>query len=91
LYRFYYSGTSVQAIALDATFSALEVVPLTLMGFEIRENWNLLNSKQWMQTYKWPIFFFISVAIWNFIGAGVFGFLLFLIGYVFPFPAKHSV
>lgn len=76
LHHLYYSGTPVQAIALGATFSALEVVPLTLMGFEIRENWNLLKSKQWMQKYKWPIFFFIAVAFWNFIGAGVFGFLI---------------
>tara|TARA_R110002050_G_scaffold244588_1_gene382171 strand:+ start:227 stop:2512 length:2286 start_codon:yes stop_codon:yes gene_type:complete len=76
LHHLYYSGTPIQAIALGATFSALEVVPLTLMGFEIRENWNLLKSKQWMQKYKWPIFFFIAVAFWNFIGAGVFGFLI---------------
>ncbi|MCB9201935.1 MAG: nitric-oxide reductase large subunit [Flavobacteriales bacterium] len=76
LHHLYYSGTPVQAIALGATFSALEVVPLTLMGFEIRENWNLLKSKSWMQKYKWPIFFFIAVAFWNFVGAGVFGFLI---------------
>ncbi len=76
LHHLYYSGTPVQAIALGATFSALEVVPLTLMGFEIREHWNLLKSKEWIQKYKWPIFFFIAVAFWNFIGAGVFGFLI---------------
>lgn len=76
LHHLYYSGTPIQAIALGATFSALEVVPLTLMGFEIRENWNLLKEKQWMLKYKWPIFFFIAVAFWNFIGAGVFGFLI---------------
>lgn len=76
LHHLYYSGTPVEAIALGATFSALEVVPLTLMGFEIRENWNLLKSKDWIQKYKWPIFFFIAVAFWNFLGAGVFGFLI---------------
>lgn len=76
LHHLYYSGTPVQAIALGATFSALEVVPLTLMGFEIRENWNLLNKNKWIQRYKWPIFFFIAVAFWNMIGAGVFGFLI---------------
>ena len=76
LHHLYYSGTPVQAIALGATFSALEVVPLTLMGFEIRENWNLLKSKKWIQNYKWPIFFFIAVSFWNFLGAGVFGFLI---------------
>jgi nitric oxide reductase subunit B len=76
LHHLYYSGTPVQAIALGATFSALEVVPLTLMGFEIRENWNLLKSQEWMQKYKWPVFFFIAVAFWNMVGAGVFGFLI---------------
>jgi len=76
LHHLYYSGTPVQAIALGATFSALEVVPLTLMGFEIRENWNLLKEHKWMQKYKWPIFFFISVSFWNMVGAGVFGFLI---------------
>ncbi|CAM1346533.1 nitric-oxide reductase large subunit [Tenacibaculum crassostreae] len=76
LHHLYYSGTPVQAIALGATFSALEVVPLTLMGFEIRENWNLLKKNAWIQRYKWPIFFFIAVAFWNMVGAGVFGFLI---------------
>ena len=76
LHHLYYSGTPVQAIALGATFSALEVVPLTLMGFEIRENWNILKSNLWMQKYKWPIFFFIAVAFWNMVGAGVFGFII---------------
>lgn len=76
LHHLYFSGTPVQAIALGATFSALEVVPLTLMGFEIRENWNILKSREWIQKYKWPIMFFIAVAFWNLIGAGVFGFLI---------------
>lgn len=76
LHHLYYSGTPVQAIALGATFSALEVVPLTLMGFEIRENWNLLKENDWIKRYKWPIFFFMAVAFWNMVGAGVFGFLI---------------
>lgn len=76
LHHLYYSGTPVQAIALGATFSALEVVPLTLMGFEIKENWDLLKKEAWIQKYKWPIFFFMSVSFWNLLGAGVFGFLI---------------
>ena len=76
LHHLYFSGTPVKTIALGATFSALEVVPLTLMGFEIRENWNLLKETEWIQRYKWPIFFFIAVAFWNLVGAGVFGFLI---------------
>jgi nitric oxide reductase subunit B len=26
--------------------------------------------------YKWPIYFFVSVAFWNMLGAGVFGFMI---------------
>ena len=29
-----------------------------------------------MQTYKWPILFFVAVAFWNLLGAGVFGFMI---------------
>lgn len=76
LHHIYFSGTPVQAIALGATFSALEVVPLTLMGFEIFESWNILKSYDWIKKYKWPIFFFMSVSFWNMLGAGVFGFLI---------------
>jgi nitric oxide reductase subunit B len=30
----------------------------------------------WVQRYKWPIYFFISVAFWNMVGAGLFGFMI---------------
>ena len=29
-----------------------------------------------MRRYKWPIYFFVAVAFWNLVGAGVFGFLI---------------
>lgn len=76
LHHLYFSGTPVQAIALGATFSALEVVPLTLIGFEIWENWSILKLKDWIQEYKWPIYYFMAVSFWNMLGAGVFGFLI---------------
>jgi nitric oxide reductase subunit B len=60
-------------------FSALEVVPLVLIGFEAWENIRLArqgNRAQWVSAYKWPIYFFVAVAFWNFVGAGVFGFLI---------------
>ncbi|WP_299439163.1 nitric-oxide reductase large subunit [uncultured Aquimarina sp.] len=76
LHHLYFSGTPVHAIAFGATFSALEVVPLTLIGYEIWENWNLLKMKKWVQEFKWPIYFFLAVSFWNMLGAGVFGFLI---------------
>jgi nitric oxide reductase subunit B len=29
-----------------------------------------------MQSYRWPIYFFIAVAFWNLVGAGLFGFMI---------------
>jgi nitric oxide reductase subunit B len=57
-------------------FSALEVVPLLFVGFEAWENLHLARRGQWVQKYKWPIYFFVSVAFWNLVGAGLFGFMI---------------
>jgi nitric oxide reductase subunit B len=51
-------------------------VPLTLIGYEAYENYQLSGRKDWLKDYKWPIYFMISVSFWNFLGAGVFGFII---------------
>jgi nitric oxide reductase subunit B len=63
-------------IALGASFSALEVVPLAYLGFEGYHTYKLGKATPWMQRYKWPILFFVAVAFWNLVGAGLFGFLI---------------
>ncbi len=75
-HHLYFSGTPTAVMALGATFSALEVVPLTLIGYEAYENYQLSGRKDWLKDYKWPIYFMISVSFWNFLGAGVFGFII---------------
>ena len=75
-HHLYFTGTPTSVIAFGATFSALEVVPLVLIGFEAWENYRLSRAAPWVETYKWPILFFISVAFWNLVGAGIFGFLI---------------
>ena len=75
-HHLYFSGTPTAILALGASFSALEVVPLVLMGFEAYHNIRMSRAKEWVSAYKWPIYFFISVAFWNFLGAGIFGFLI---------------
>jgi nitric oxide reductase subunit B len=76
LHHLYFSGTPTAVLALGAVFSALEVVPLVLAGFEAWENVRLSRSAEWVKRYKWPIYFFISVAFWNMLGAGLFGFMI---------------
>ena len=78
-HHLYFAGSGPAVIALGAVFSALEVVPLTLVGYEAWENLRLSRPTEkapWIANYKWPIYFFVAVAFWNMVGAGVFGFLI---------------
>ncbi len=75
-HHLYFTGTPTAIIALGASFSALEVVPLVFMGFEAYHNLQLSKATPWVRSYKWPIYFIISVSFWNLVGAGLFGFLI---------------
>ncbi len=72
----YFTGTPTAIMAIGATFSALEVVPLVLVGYEAYDHMKLSRSSDWISSYKWPIYCFIAVAFWNLVGAGIFGFLI---------------
>jgi hypothetical protein len=76
LHHLYFSGTPTSVLAVGATFSALEVVPLTLIGFEALSTLRLQHAAPYAQRYRWPIRFFVGVAFWNAVGAGFFGFLI---------------
>jgi nitric oxide reductase subunit B len=75
-HHLYFSGTPTLVLALGSVFSALEVVPLLFVGFEAWENLRLSQAREWVRKYRWPIYFFVSVAFWNLVGAGLFGFMI---------------
>ncbi len=75
-HHLYFSGTPTPILAVGASFSALEVVPLVLVGLEAFRTSRMQRAAPWMARYRWPIRFFVGVAFWNFLGAGVFGFLI---------------
>ncbi len=75
-HHLYFTGTPTAIMALGATFSALEVVPLILIGFEAFHNYRLSKATEWLRDYKWPIYSLLSVSFWNFLGAGIFGFVI---------------
>lgn len=75
-HHLYFSGTPTAVLALGATFSALEVVPLVIIGTEAWHNYKLSKLQPWVKAYKWPIFCLVAVAFWNFLGAGIFGFII---------------
>lgn len=76
LHHLYFSGTPVSAMALGASFSALEVVPLALLGAEAVKTLRMGDRAPWMAKYRWPLRFFAGTAFWNLVGAGIFGFLI---------------
>ncbi|RUO45544.1 nitric-oxide reductase large subunit [Idiomarina aquatica] len=75
-HHLYFSGTTTPVMAVGATFSALEVVPLIVLGWEAWENYSLQKKADWMQRLKWPLMCFVAVAFWNMLGAGVLGFMI---------------
>jgi nitric oxide reductase subunit B len=80
MHHMYFSGTPSQHMALGALFSALEVVPLTFLTLEA---WSFLRLGNVQMAdakepflHKWAVMFLVAVGFWNFLGAGIFGFLI---------------
>ena len=81
-HHWYWTGQSNITMALGAVFSALEVVPLTLLTLDawdfikLEKGENNKSEKNIFTTHKWTFYFLMAVGFWNFLGAGVFGFLI---------------
>ncbi len=80
MHHVYFSGEPVEHMALGAIFSAAEVIPLTFLTLE---SWSFLRLGQRQSVtathpfpHRWAIMFLVAVGFWNFVGAGIFGFLI---------------
>jgi nitric oxide reductase subunit B len=77
MHHLYFSGTPAAHMALGATFSAMEVIPLLLLTLEA---WGFIRSGERttgdIHLHRWAVWFLVAVGVWNFFGAGVFGFLI---------------
>ncbi|MCP5202142.1 MAG: nitric-oxide reductase large subunit [Gammaproteobacteria bacterium] len=76
LHHLYWTGTPTSVIAVGAVFSALEVVPLALLGLEGWQNYRRSRAAPWVAAYRWPILCFVAVGFWNTVGAGLLGFAI---------------
>jgi nitric oxide reductase subunit B len=81
-HHWYWTGQSTINMALAAMFSAMEVVPLTLLTLDA---WDFVKlskgkcdicGKEISIPHKWTFYFMMAVGFWNFLGAGIFGFLI---------------
>jgi nitric oxide reductase subunit B len=81
-HHWYWTGQSHITMALAAVFSAMEVVPLTLLTLDAWDFAKLTEGKcdicnqEISVPHKWTFYFLMAVGFWNFVGAGVFGFLI---------------
>jgi nitric oxide reductase subunit B len=75
-HHLYWAGTPTVALAWGSVFSALEVVPLTMVAYSAVDDLRRGRSTEWGRRYQWPIYFFVAVAFWNMVGAGLFGFMI---------------
>jgi nitric oxide reductase subunit B len=80
MHHLYFSGAPAENMALGAVFSALEVLPLTFLTVEA---WSFLQlgARQESKSatpfpHRWAVMFLVAVGFWNFLGAGIFGFLI---------------
>ena len=76
LHHLYFTGTPTSIIAVGAVFSALEVVPLTLIGLEALQTYRRTSTAPWLAAYKWVVLCFVAVGFWNTVGAGLLGFAI---------------
>jgi len=81
-HHWYFTGQSNATMALSAIFSVLEVVPLTLLTLDA---WDFVRTTRGdrdasgaavVVPHKWTFYFLMAVGFWNFVGAGMLGFLL---------------
>ena len=81
-HHWYWTGQTNVTVALSATFSALEVVPLTLLTLDAWDFIRLSRSqcdvcgRELIIPHRWTFYFMMAVGFWNFVGAGIFGFLI---------------
>jgi nitric oxide reductase subunit B len=80
MHHLYFSGEPAEHMALGAFFSAAEVIPLTFLTVEA---WSFLqlgsaqeSRSQTPFPHRWAVMFLVAVGFWNFVGAGIFGFLI---------------
>ena len=79
-HHWYFNGEPAAVLALGAFFSAFEVIPLTFLTVEA---WSFLQLGAAQQSrsqtpfpHRWAVMFLVAVGFWNFLGAGIFGFLI---------------
>ncbi len=72
---FWYGGPSFW-LAIGGVFSSLEPIPLILLVVRAWMEYKSIRAEGREFPYRWPLYFLTASSVWNFLGAGVFGFII---------------
>jgi len=75
-HHYFWFGQSSMFIALGAVFSSLEPIPLIMLASRGWMEYRSIKDAGIDFPYRWPLLFLIASAFWNFLGGGVFGFVI---------------
>jgi nitric oxide reductase subunit B len=72
---FWYGGPSFW-LAVGGVFSSLEPIPLILLVVRAWMEYRSIRAEGREFPYRWPLYFLTASSVWNFVGAGMFGFVI---------------
>ncbi|MEW6673228.1 MAG: cbb3-type cytochrome c oxidase subunit I [Thermodesulfobacteriota bacterium] len=75
-HHYYWYGGASFWIGWGAIFSSMEPVPLMTLVVRGLMEYRDIRKQGKEFSYKWPLYFLVAASFWNFLGAGIFGFLI---------------
>ena len=75
-HHYYWYGGAAFWVGWGAVFSSMEPVPLITLVVRGLKEYREIQKQGREFSYKWPMYFLVAASFWNFLGAGIFGFLI---------------
>jgi nitric oxide reductase subunit B len=75
-HHYFWFGGPAFWLAVGAVFSSLEPIPLILLVVRAWMEYRGIREQGIEFPYRWPLMFLVASSFWNFVGAGVFGFVI---------------
>ena len=75
-HHYYWYGGAAFWVGWGAIFSSMEPVPLLTLVVRGLMEYREIQKQGREFSYKWPMYFLVAASFWNFLGAGIFGFLI---------------
>jgi nitric oxide reductase subunit B len=75
-HHYYWYGGAAFWVGWGAVFSSMEPVPLITLVVRGLKEYGDIRKQGREFSYKWPMYFLVAASFWNFLGAGIFGFLI---------------